>query len=93
LKYHADFFELIGDAPGLSLSGVGIHREVRAPHFDPVVRCVRRNRGQEEDGSNRDRSKETYSGGHDIQDVNDCGAPVKTVSWCWNIVDVLPLPK
>jgi len=47
----ADLLELVRDFPGIFFAGVGIHREMLAPDLDPVVRCVRHNRSQEEQAS------------------------------------------
>jgi hypothetical protein len=83
VEHLADLLELVRDFPGISFAGVGIHREMWAPHFNPVVRSVGGNWTQQEQGSNRDRPEGICSEGHSVQDVNDCGATVKAVSSWW----------
>ena len=58
MKHLANLLELVRDFPRILFAGVGIHREVRAPHFDPVVRCARINRNQEEQANERAKTRE-----------------------------------
>jgi len=51
VEHLADLLELVCDFPASFSPALVFNREVRTPHFDPVVRRIRRYRSQDEQAS------------------------------------------
>jgi hypothetical protein len=46
VKHLANLFELVCNLAAFFFARIGIHGEVRTPHFDPIVSCVCRKRAE-----------------------------------------------